>query len=57
MMISANGMVPAGFVTFGTRPKPLYELNECILPLERCEDSRAQIKFMHMYELSGKTPL
>jgi hypothetical protein len=24
MMISANGMVPAGFITFATHPKSLY---------------------------------
>lgn len=56
-MISANGMVPAGFVTFATHPRQFNEQFEAILPLERCEDTRAQIKFMHLYENCGRTPL
>jgi FtsZ-binding cell division protein ZapB len=57
MMISANGMVPAGFVNFSTHQKSPYEQFEVIQPLERCEDARAQIKFMHMYENCTRTPI
>ncbi len=57
MMISANGMVPAGFINFNPRPKSLYEHFEAIMPIQRCEDARAQIKFMHMYENCTKTPI
>lgn len=56
-MISANGMVPAGFITFATHPRQTNEQFEAILPLERCEDTRAQIKFMHLYENCTRTPL
>jgi predicted transposase YdaD len=56
MMISANGMVPAGHVSFSPHPRNTYEQFELILPLERCEDSKAQIKFMHVLEECSKTP-
>lgn len=56
-MISANGMVPAGFINFNTHPKSPYEQFEAIMPLERCDDARAQIKFMHMYENCIRTPI
>ena len=57
MMISANGMVPAGFVYFTPHPKNFDEQFELTLSLQRCQDSKAQIKFMHMYEDCNKTPI
>ncbi len=50
-MTSANGVIPAGNVSFSPCNKDSLERTEHTLPLEKCPDRTAQITFIQSYQL------
>jgi hypothetical protein len=54
-MASANGVIPAGNVTFNPCNKEPLEKVEYTLPLEKCPDRSAQINFLQSFTLLRKT--
>ena len=53
-MASANGVIPAGNVTFNPCNKEPTEQVEYTLPLEKCPDRSAQITFIQSFQFQRK---
>jgi hypothetical protein len=53
-LVSANGIVPAGFAVLPSQNKQKVTPLSYMLPLERCEDPKAQIKLILSVDTSNK---
>lgn len=53
-MASANGVIPAGNITFNPCSKDPQEHVEYTLPLEKCPDRSAQISFVQSFSVQRK---
>jgi len=53
-LVSANGIVPAGFAVIPSQSKQKVTPLSFMLPLERCEDPKAQIKLILSVDTSIK---